>query len=343
MKSLVSIIVPVYNCEAYISECLDSILIQTYSNIEILIINDGSIDETEKIINKYKVTDPRIRYFFQSNSGPSEARNVGISNSTGEYVVFVDADDTIDRYYVEYLLREIIHSNTDLACCGYTDISKYGLRKWTDFDFNNTTSLHYIMEKVCKGTGGVLWGKIYKREIITRHNLRLNKKLFMSEDLVFVLQYVSYCKSFSAINNYLYYYNRLNDYSISANADITYINNLVLVCMYMEIIFEEVSFNKQETNKIINNKLQDNLLNIVEQQCKGIRKNGLKAAKENVKKVLNINYINIRIGDFSSKAIVNIPSIFLLKRNYIIATLVYGSLIIQLKRIKKLKRRQVVL
>ncbi|MEH7464169.1 glycosyltransferase family 2 protein, partial [Bacillus thuringiensis] len=127
MVPKVSIIVPVYNCEEYLSNCIESILNQTYKNIEIVIVNDGSIDQSEKIINKYKVKEERIMYYYQDNCGPSEARNKGIINSTGEYVTFIDADDTVDKYYVELLLNKMINSNSDLVCCGYKDISEYGV------------------------------------------------------------------------------------------------------------------------------------------------------------------------------------------------------------------------
>ena len=88
MVPIVSVIVPVYNCEEYLADCLESILNQTYTNIEIVIVNDGSTDYSEKIVNKYQEKDNRVVYYYQENSGPSEARNNGISNSTGEYLSF---------------------------------------------------------------------------------------------------------------------------------------------------------------------------------------------------------------------------------------------------------------
>ena len=92
---LVSIIVPVYNVANYIGECLDSLLNQTYRNIEIILINDGSSDESEKICKEYLVNDPRIKYVYQDNAGLSMARNRGIDLATGEYLTFVDSDDYI--------------------------------------------------------------------------------------------------------------------------------------------------------------------------------------------------------------------------------------------------------
>ncbi|ASK63717.1 glycosyl transferase [Virgibacillus phasianinus] len=340
MNPLVSIIVPVYNCESYISECLDSILFQTYSNIEVLIINDGSIDDTEKNIMSYLKRDLRIKYFFQENRGPSEARNIGISNSNGKFIVFVDADDTIDSTYVECLFNRMDSLNSDLVCCGYKDISVYGQVEYNDFNFENTNSIHSIMELVCKGTGGVLWGKIYKKEIITKNKLKMNKELFMNEDLVFVLQYVSVCKSFSFLNKHLYNYNRLNQNSITAKSDISYINNFISVCMHIEKIFECVNLERQKQNKIITKKIQDILIKIVEQQSGNIEKGETKEAILNVTHIIEMNYINTRIDNFETHSLLYKPYIVLLKKKYILLALYYGNLVIKLKRIKnKLVRR----
>ncbi|WP_307873340.1 glycosyltransferase family 2 protein [Bacillus sp. TH50] len=162
MEAKVSIIVPVYNSEKFISKCLESIIRQTYRNIEILIINDGSSDESETIINVYREIDNRITYYYQNNSGPSKARNKGILNATGEYVIFLDSDDTVDENYVMYLLNEMINSNSDLVCCGYKDISKYGVLNCSDFNFESSISVNSFMEMVCKGTGGCYGGKYTK-------------------------------------------------------------------------------------------------------------------------------------------------------------------------------------
>lgn len=334
MNPIVSIIVPVYNCESYISECLDSILIQTYSNIEILIINDGSIDNTEKIIDNYLKKDTRIKYFFQQNSGPSEARNIGISNSNGKYIVFVDADDTIEIEYVECLFNKMVSSNSDLVCCGYKDISVYGITNCNDFTLKHINSIHYILEAVCKGTGGVLWGKIYKKEIITKNKLRMNKNLFMSEDLIFVLQYVSVSKSFSSLNKYLYNYNRLNGDSISANTNINYIDNFIFVCMLIEKILECADFDTNKCNKIITEKIQDIVIKIVEQQSGKIKNGGIREAITNVRNVIEINYVNTKIDRFATESLLRKPYVFLLKKKYILAILCYGNFIIKLKRTK---------
>ena len=131
----------------------------------------------------------------------------------------------------------MINSGSDLVCCGYQDISEHGILDHTDFDFEDSVSLYSFIDMVCKGTGGVLWSKIYKKDIIVKNDLKMDKNLFMSEDLVFVLQYVSYCRSFAAIKEYLYNYNRLNQGSISSNVSIGYLKNFITVCKCIEKIF----------------------------------------------------------------------------------------------------------
>ena len=108
MTEKVSVIVPVYNVEKYLRQCLDSILQQTYQNLEILIINDGSTDGSDAICREYLEKDERISYFAKENTGISDTRNVGIRQATGEYVTFVDSDDWIEKTYIEELYDKLI-------------------------------------------------------------------------------------------------------------------------------------------------------------------------------------------------------------------------------------------
>ena len=118
-KELISVIVPIYNVEKYICECVDSILNQTYSNIEILLIDDGSTDLSNKICDKYLNVDDRIKVFHKKNGGLSDARNYGIKKSLGKYICFIDGDDVISDDYVEKLYIGILKYNADISICGY--------------------------------------------------------------------------------------------------------------------------------------------------------------------------------------------------------------------------------
>ncbi|PHA03081.1 glycosyl transferase [Bacillus pseudomycoides] len=336
MAPKVSIVVPVYNSEKYLSECLESILNQTYTNIEVVIINDGSTDQSEKIVNKYKMKDDRIAYYYQDNCGPSEARNKGILNSTGEYLTFIDSDDTVEKYYIEFLLNKMISSDADLVCCGYKDISEYGVLNCIDFNFNTNVSLYSFIDMVCKGTGGVLWGKIYKKEIIINSDLKLDKNIFMCEDLVFVLQYASQCQYFSSIKEPLYNYNRCNQNSISSNISISYIQNYITVCKRIDEIFISINLGEQKINEIITKRIQDLVMTLVEKQSIEIRVIGMKNAIANIMRILSIPYIKTHIGEFSTNSIFYKPYIFLIKNRLIRTSIIYG---IYLNTLRNVKRR----
>ena len=113
-KIKISVIVPIYNVEQYLSQCLDSIINQTYTNLEIILINDGSTDNSEKICNQYKLLDPRIIVIHKTNGGLSDARNTGIKIATGDYISFVDADDFIDKNMYTILFQKINTTNADI-------------------------------------------------------------------------------------------------------------------------------------------------------------------------------------------------------------------------------------
>ena len=116
---LVSVIVPVYKVEFYLSECIESILKQTYQNLEIILVDDGSPDDCGSICDKYAQQDKRIKVFHKNNEGLSEARNYGIERATGDYLSFVDSDDWIEPDMFETLVSVVVVNDSDIVCCGY--------------------------------------------------------------------------------------------------------------------------------------------------------------------------------------------------------------------------------
>ncbi|MGD6815522.1 glycosyltransferase family 2 protein [Metabacillus sp. 84] len=336
MLPKVSVIVPVYNCEKYLSKCLESIINQIYKNIEIIIINDGSTDGSGQVVKHFKEMDIRIIYYEQTNSGPSEARNRGISLSTGDYLVFVDSDDTVDKRYVELLLTRMIKTGSDLVCCGYVDISEYGVINCTDFEFESSVSTHEIIDMVCKRTGGVLWGKIFRREIIVKYGIKMDKDIFMSEDLVFVLQYVVRCSSsFTAINENLYHYNRLNQDSISSNISTKYLENFIAVCKHLEQIFLSVNLGNQEINQIIGNRIQNIIVSNVEMLSMKIKDHGMKQAINDIDYILSIPYIKKYQDKFEAQNWIYKPYIFFLRNRHIKSSIQYGMFINVIKNINR--------
>jgi len=121
---LISIIVPVYNSQSFLNECVDSILAQTHQNIEVILVDDGSIDQTGFICDEYARLDARVVVVHKSNGGVSAARNTGLDKAQGEYILFVDADDYIDPDMCQTLLIRILEKNADIAVCGLRNVTR---------------------------------------------------------------------------------------------------------------------------------------------------------------------------------------------------------------------------
>ncbi len=147
-KDLISIIVPVYNIELYIDECLSSIIKQTYKNIEIIIVNDGSTDNSLKVCKKYKSKDNRIKIFSKSNGGLSSARNYGIEKSKGKYISFIDGDDTVDKKYIETLYKCIVKDKTRMCVGNNYTIFSNGKKSTTALNKSYKISKLNALEKM---------------------------------------------------------------------------------------------------------------------------------------------------------------------------------------------------
>ena len=169
---LISIIVPVYQVEGYLRECIDSLINQTYENIEILLIDDGSTDKSGEICDEYAKKDNRIRVIHQSNKGLSGARNTGLKIAGGEYIAFVDSDDIVSYIYVETLFRILKENMADISVCGYIKSDNANIALLDDAQAVLKTE--YIeAQKLLRQWHGkykkietVVWNKLYKREIL---------------------------------------------------------------------------------------------------------------------------------------------------------------------------------
>ncbi|MBP3469418.1 MAG: glycosyltransferase family 2 protein [Lachnospiraceae bacterium] len=208
MDYLVSIIIPVYNVEKYLAQCLDSVCSQTYRKIEIIIVNDGSTDGSDKIIERYAKLDHRIIVIHKKNGGLSEARNYGLDCATGKYVMFVDSDDFIAPEMTEYLVREIQRVNAQIAVCGYRPVDEKGgfLPPWEIFPERKVVSpkgFWEIHHKEAYMYGVVAWNKLYDRNIFKKLRYPVGK---IHED-VFLLHKVVHCtQRIVCCPKELYYY-----------------------------------------------------------------------------------------------------------------------------------------
>lgn len=211
MKEIcVSIIVPVYNAEVYLSSCISSLTRQIYRNIEIILVNDGSSDSSMEICKEAAVNDKRIIAVQQENKGVSSARNIGISIAHGEYIMFVDADDQIEPEMIQRFIEKMIPDNADIGFCGFTyvynnvEISQYLETEEGIYDKETIEKLFwqiyptYIFHNI--GT------KIYKKKLIIDNNLKFDEKTSYYEDLRFCLEAMRYGRKFCLINQLFYRY-----------------------------------------------------------------------------------------------------------------------------------------
>lgn len=209
MKQLVSIIIPVYNCSKYISKCLDTIIEQSYSNIEIILVNDGSSDNSLDFCKIYKKKDKRIRIINNDNHGVSYSRNCGIKASKGDYICFIDADDWIDKYYIEKLLNAINDNDSDVAICNY--YSSYNHNNVQNINNNidlDKSFIEFIVDNNC----WTPWAKLFKKEKIEK---LFDINVSSSEDLLFNFMNSKNLKRYKYIDEPLYYYRRKDDNQFS--------------------------------------------------------------------------------------------------------------------------------
>lgn len=223
-KVLVSIIIPAYNVGKYIEKCLTSILEQTYSNIEVIAVNDGSTDDTATLIDNISQNDSRVRVLHIKNSGVSAARNRGIEISTGDYVVFVDADDYLAHDYIEYMLDLIKNTGSDfcLSKCCYTRRYEEQTERETieKLEPADATAL-LLSPAVIVGC----WNKIFKRSFLIENNIRFSTALFYGEGLSFITTASQLSNTVGVGNRKVYYYRRNNETSATTKFNIDKLYN----------------------------------------------------------------------------------------------------------------------
>lgn len=205
---LITIIVPVYNIEDYIGKCLDSLLKQSYRNLEIIIIDDGSTDGSGVICDQYVKIDKRVKIIHQKNSGVSEARNLGIQCAQGEYLIFVDGDDYVSNNYVRVLINGILNNNVGLYCADYFldngKITLHSLNNKSELILDQTEGINMLHQS--SGFQGYLWNKIFVREIIIENKLKFQSGVKIWEDMLFCLQYMKCINKIGYIKYPIYFY-----------------------------------------------------------------------------------------------------------------------------------------
>lgn len=204
MSCEISVIIPVYNTEKYLKRCLDSVIHQTFKDIEIIIVNDGSTDNSSSIIDKYKNKDSRIIVINQDNNGLSEARNSGIKVSSGKYISFVDSDDTISLDMLNIVHKQLIKENSELIIFRYQRLSnETEIVLYRDIDYENMTKEEIFRLSVSLKIIPVSWNKVYKRSLFIDNNLYFPKNMYF-EDCALIFKLIYFAKKVSFLNKILY-------------------------------------------------------------------------------------------------------------------------------------------
>ena len=263
-KNKISIIIPVYNAEKKIGKTIESITNQTYRNLEVIVVNDGSVDNTCEIVEGFSKKDDRIILLNKENSGVSDTRNYGIKKATGDYIGFVDADDFVEVNMYEELLKNIIEANADLALCSFY--------KWNNeikseqlFPWKESTKIYGINEIYdellplyiynLKGESscifGTVWRLLYKAEIAKK--IQFDSSIKIAEDLLYIIESFRYCKTVIAVNKPLYNYVEYSDSSMRRyKPDLDKTNHLVhekLEKLLKECNFFEKNMIRYQLNK----------------------------------------------------------------------------------------------
>jgi glycosyltransferase involved in cell wall biosynthesis len=211
VSPVISVIVPVYNSEKYLHKCIDSILSQSFTNFELLLVDDGSQDCSGEICDEYTVKDSRVRAFHKANSGVSSARNLGIENANGEWVVFVDSDDWCEPKYLE----DFFSSNFDVQ----TDDLVIQGRKENDAIVPLKSGIYTDISKGLSSnnllTFGAPYCKLYSRDLINKNNIRFPLDYSYGEDTVFFFHVLYHIKRLIIIEKYNYHYIKASDSSLS--------------------------------------------------------------------------------------------------------------------------------
>jgi glycosyltransferase involved in cell wall biosynthesis len=233
-SSLISIIIPVFNAEQYLTQCLESVLNQTYKRLEVICVNDGSCDNSIEILNQFQNKDDRIIIIDKMNEGVSAARNIALQKAQGNYVMFIDADDWIDSDTCETALFEMKRTNSDVVMWSYTSEHETNQVPKMIFPEDTVFERKAVRKKIHRRLIGIygeelahpeladslctVWGKLYKKELILKNNISFIdlKKIGTYEDGIFNLEVFYYVNKAAYINKCFYHYRRENNSSVTS-------------------------------------------------------------------------------------------------------------------------------
>ena len=246
---LISIVIPVYNAEKYLEQCLNSVKNQTYKNFEVILVNDGSIDNSESICKAFVESDTRFRYYLKANGGASSARNLGLDNAQGNYITFIDADDWVDENHLEVLINNIKENNSDMAVSSikkFDNVSRFKFRVYSNqekylLNYNklNREEFLVILPRLIHASNSykIAVSKLFKKELVT--DVRFDESIVYGEDLDFFFKIYNKVNSISYVDEVTYIY-RLHNESTSSKFNQQYAEQELLIYKKMYEKIEEL-------------------------------------------------------------------------------------------------------
>ena len=229
----VSVVVPVYNCDKYINKCLESISGQTFKDLEIILVDDGSTDASGELCDAFAKKDDRVKVYHKPNGGVSSARNFGLSKARGEYVMFVDSDDYIlsdgIKKAEEYLLKSV-----DLIFFAPTEnMLKHDSEKYKEMSRFDVIENYSVWQKYFYSP----WSKFFKKSIIAEHGLKFNEQMKYNEDAEFIHRYLVFCLNVCFVNDYFYKYT-VRKGSLSHSMSLEKVKNMSYTLNYIFILLD---------------------------------------------------------------------------------------------------------
>lgn len=314
MEDLVTVIVPVYQVKEYLAKCIESILEQTYSNIEVILIDDGSNDGSEKICDNFANIDSRVNVIHQKNKGVSATRNIGLENSNGKYICFIDADDYIDEKYISELYKMCKENEADISICGVSNIennkiknSSNGVKKI----YEPKEAIQEVFEE--KYFNCVIWAKMFRKEMFDLY--RFNPNTSISEDLEIIYKIFAQANKI-AVNTkeHLYFYLVRENSALHSKYTPQYEKTLDVIERAMSIFQDQDELMYSIIRKYISasyNCMKKSMMD--NQYNKELRKRIIKTLgcyKKNIKKInsknIKVKFYLILYGETIMKLIFNV-------------------------------------
>lgn len=291
MKQKISVIVPVYNVEKYLSRCIDSLIRQSYSNIEILLVDDGSKDDSLSICKEYEAKDSRIHVFHKENEGLGLTRNYGVEQATGEYITFVDSDDYLTLDAIDSMVKKAVETDADVVIASHYYKNKKQEIELSERLYCGTEIKEILMVHMMGNNGNQLdalsytaWGKLYKKEIFTKNRLLFpSERKLIWEDLAFSVEAYPLCEKVYILHKPVYYY-CFNEGSLTHTYKPNKINLVMILYRYMKKRIQELNLSADAKFRLDTNFI-GHIRTCIKLEVFYVKQNGFEKTIQNIRKI----------------------------------------------------------